>query len=138
LTVQLLGHLGERVSRLAELVDPVQEPPVVGHLLVTLHRTLQLVAAEEAPGPVDDHVDPFALPADRDHHFLHQEADDPLTIRCSRARSCSRSSAATKFNSSTAGSSAARTWAATRSSRTPPAKPWHTGSAYSIIARPQR
>ena len=81
LAVQLLGHPGQSLSRLAEFVDSVQEPLVVGHLLVALHRAHQLVVALEAPGPVDGHVDPFALPTDRDDHLLDQQADDPLTVR---------------------------------------------------------
>ncbi len=86
LAVQLLGHPGQRLSRLAELVDSIQEPPVVGHLLVTLHRAHQLVAAAKASCPVDGHVDPFALPTDGGDHLLDQEADDPLAIRCRRSR----------------------------------------------------
>ena len=91
LAIQMLGHLRQCLSRFAEFVDSVQKLLVVGHLLVTLYRAHELVIAAEASCPVDGHVDPFALPADRGDHLFDQEADDPLAVcgrRCRRVPQC--------------------------------------------------
>jgi hypothetical protein len=86
LAVQVFRHLGQRPSGLMEFGDPLQEPALGGHLLVTLDRTQQLVAAAKAAGPVDSHIHPFALATNRDDDLLDQEPDDPLAVRWRRRR----------------------------------------------------
>ena len=76
-TIQLLGHPGQRPSRPAELVDPVHEPPVVGHLAVPLHRWIRVgwVGARKLPTPGG-------------HWVIWADADE--LDRMSRLRSCPR------------------------------------------------
>jgi hypothetical protein len=57
LLIQAPGHLCHRLALRAQFLDPGTQPPVVGQLVVALHRTYQRMLADETTRPVDGYLD---------------------------------------------------------------------------------
>jgi len=78
--IQMFGDIAARAPLAAKRVDPLEQFPVVGKLLVTCDWSDQLVATGESTGPVKRHFDLFAVALDVHDHAFHKQPDDLLTV----------------------------------------------------------
>jgi hypothetical protein len=81
LLVQVIGNLAGGPTSPVQLEHSVHQRGVVPHLLEAAHGPPDLMAADEAPGPMDDDVDPLSLTLDHDLHSLDDMTYDNPSIR---------------------------------------------------------